>query len=220
MSHDTILVKQNKGNNKDDLSHSIRNFYTNIIVIVDRALEIESMMSATQLPQSDKPLYTISPAQTPADLDAIRILIKTYSHTQIPKQQITLAAESASLPGRFSSPHGAMLLARATTPEQTPMGWIGLRPFPELPHPLAPERNTDICQAKRLFVLEEFRGLGIGKALVQAVARAAKEKGYKQIKISVEAHLKREIEMYKRWGFLEMEKYCVMPDLVFLALEL
>jgi GNAT superfamily N-acetyltransferase len=178
------------------------------------------MMPTAQLPQSDKPLCTISPARTPADIDAIRILIQTYSHTQIPKQQITLAAESASLPGRFSSPHGAMLLARTTTPEQTPIGWVGLRPFPELSDPLAPERKIDVCQAKRLFVLEEYRGLGIGKALVQAVARTAKEKGYKHIKVSVETHLKREIEMYKRWGFAEMEKYCEMPDLVFLALEL
>jgi GNAT superfamily N-acetyltransferase len=111
-----------------------------------------------------------------------------------------------------------MLLAR--TPEQTPIGWIGLRPFPELSDHLASERNIDVCQAKRLFVLEEYRGLGIGKALVQAVARTAKEKGYKQIKISVETHLKKEIEMYKRWGFVELEKYCEMPELEFLGLEL
>jgi GNAT superfamily N-acetyltransferase len=180
------------------------------------------MMSTTQLLQSDKPLYTISPARSPADVDAIRILIQRYSHTQIPKQQETLAAEIASLPGRFSPPHGEMLLARTTTSEQTPIGWIGLRPFPELSDhiALASERDTDVCQAKRLFVLEEYRGLGVGKALVQAVARTAKEKRYKQIKISVETHLKREIEMYKRWGFVEMEKYGEMPDLVFLALEL
>jgi GNAT superfamily N-acetyltransferase len=176
-------------------------------------------MSTAQRPRPDKPQYTISPARTPADIDAIRMLIRTYSHTQIPQQQITLAAEIASLPGRFSSPHGAMLLACTTTLEQTPIGWIGLRPFPELSDPLAPERNTDVCQAKRLFVLEEYRGLGLGKALVQAVARTAKEKGYKKIKISVEMHLQREIEMYKRWGFVEMEKYCEMPELVFLALE-
>jgi GNAT superfamily N-acetyltransferase len=154
-------------------------FYINFAAIVDCVLEIESIMSTTQLLQSDKPLYTISPARTPADFDAIGILIQTYSHTQIPKQQRTLAAESASLPGRFSSPHGAMLLARATTPEQTSMGWIGLRPFPELSDPLAPQRNTDVCQAKRLFVLDEFRGLGVGKTLVQAAARTAKEKGYR-----------------------------------------
>jgi GNAT superfamily N-acetyltransferase len=178
------------------------------------------MMSITQAPISDKPPYTISPAQTPSDIDAIGNLIQSYSRTQISKQQITLTAEIATLPGRFSSPHGAMLLAHSTTTEKTPLGWIGLRPFPELSDPLSLERNTDICQAKRLFVVEEFRGLGIGKALVQAVARTAKEKGYKKIKISVEAHLKREIEMYKRWGFVETEKYCEMPELVFLELNL
>lgn len=177
-------------------------------------------MSDAQISQSDSPFYTISLARTPTDINAIRTLIQLYSHTQVPKQQITLSAESTSLPGRFSSPHGAMLLARTSTPEQRAVGWIGLRPFPELSDPLAPERSTDVCQAKRLFVLEEYRGLGIGKALVHAVAETAKEKGYKQIKISVETHLKREIEMYKRWGFVEMDKYCEMPELVFLVLEI
>jgi GNAT superfamily N-acetyltransferase len=177
-------------------------------------------MSTTQLSQLNKARYTISPAQSVADIDAIRMLIQTYSQTQVPKQQITLAAEITSLPGRFSSPHGAMLLARTTTPEQTPIGWIGLRPFPELYDPQSPDRSTYVSQAKRLFVQEQYRGLGVGKALVQAVASTAKEKGYKQIKISVETHLKREIEMYKRWGFVVMEKYCEMPDLEFLVLEL
>lgn len=177
-------------------------------------------MPTAETPQPGKPLYTISPAQTPADIDAVRILIQTYSQTQVPKQQITLAAEITSLPGRFSSPHGAMLLARSTTADLAPIGWIGLRPFPELSNPLAPERTTEVCQAKRLFVQEEYRGLGIGRALVQALARTAREKGYKKVKISVESHLLKEIEMYKRWGFVEMEKYCEMPELVFLALEL
>lgn len=177
-------------------------------------------MAIAEPPGSDKPLFTIFPAQTLADIDAVRVLIQTYSQTQVPKQQITLAAESATLPGRFSSPHGAMLLARSTAPDRRPMGWIGLRPFPALPDPRAPERTTDVCQAKRLFVQEEFRGLGIGRALVQALAKMAREKGYRQVKISVETHLQREIEMYQRWGFVEMKKYCEMPELVFLALEL
>lgn len=177
-------------------------------------------MSTVQISNSDQQPYTISLAQTPADINAIRILIQTYSFTQIPQQQTTLTAEIASLPGRYSSPHGAMLLARTTTPEQKPIGWIGLRPFPALSDPSSPERSTGICQAKRLFVLEEFRGLGIGKALIQALARIAKEKRYNRVKISVEVHLKKEIEMYKRWGFVEMEKFCEMPELEFLVLDL
>jgi GNAT superfamily N-acetyltransferase len=113
-----------------------------------------------------------------------------------------------------------MLLAR--TPEQAPIGWVGLRPFPEMSDSQAPVRDTDICQFKRLFVLEEYRGKGIGKALVQEVIKTAREKGYKEIRISAEIQLEREIESYKRWGFVEREKYFegAEPDLVFLALQL
>lgn len=115
-----------------------------------------------------------------------------------------------------------MLLARTTTPEQEPIGWVGLRPFPELPDPQASVRDTDICQFKRLFVLEGYRRKGLGKALVEEVIKTAREKGYKEIRISAEIHLEKEIEMYKRRGFAEREKYFegAEPDLVFLALQL
>ena len=55
---------------------------------------------------------------------------------------------------------------------------------------------------------------------MQAVANTAREMGYRQIKISVESHLKKEIQMYKRWGFVELEKYAEMPELEFLGLDL
>ena len=175
-------------------------------------------MSATQVrPQCP---YSISFARSPNDIDAIRNLILTYSQSQVPKQILVLTSEAASLPGRYSLPHGEMLLAR--TPEQAPIGWVGLRPFPEMSDPQSPVRDTDICQFKRLFVLEEYRGKGIGKALVQEVIKTAREKGYKEIRISAEIQLEREIESYKRWGFVEREKYFegAEPDLVFLALQL
>lgn len=177
-------------------------------------------MSATQPPH--QALYSISPARSPEDIDAVRSLIYTYRQSQVPKQVLVLTSEAAGLPGRYSLPHGEMLLARATTPDQTPIGWVGLRPFPEMPDPQAPTRDTDICQFKRLFVLEEYRGKGIGKALVQEVIKTAREKGYKEIRISAEIKLGKEIESYKRWGFVEREKYFegAEPELVFLALQL
>ncbi|KAE9373803.1 hypothetical protein N431DRAFT_438948 [Stipitochalara longipes BDJ] len=87
-----------------------------------------------------------------------------------------------------------MLLARANFPGEEPFGWIGLRPFPALSDPRAELRSTNVCEAKRLYVVENFRGLGIGKALMQAVMRAAKEKGFKEIRISVWRELEKEIE--------------------------
>jgi len=135
-------------------------------------------MSTTELSQSSQPSYTISPARTTTDIDAIRTLLQTFSYGQIEKQIQALSAESASLPGRFSLPHGEMLLARTLPPDYKPIGWIGLRPFPELSDPEASMRNTDVCEAKRLFVEEEYRGMGIGKALVRArsISPCGKEK--------------------------------------------
>jgi GNAT superfamily N-acetyltransferase len=124
------------------------------------------MMPATQLSQSSQLGYTISSVQTPADIEAIRSLLNTYSHGQIEKQIMALAAEGASLPGRFSPPHGELFLAHMSFPDCKPIGWVGLRPFPELSGPQAAIRDTDVYEAKRLFVLEEYRGLGIGRALV------------------------------------------------------
>ena len=177
-------------------------------------------MPSTQISPSSHFSYTISPARTPADIEAIRGLLHIYNKTQI--DELALGAEAASLPGRYSLPHGEMLLARLTSAELKPIGWIGLRPFPELSEPRAQIRYTDVCEAKRLFVLEEYRGLGIGRALVQAVVGAAKENGFKEMRISVEKKLGWEIEMYKRWGFVDTEKYfeSVVPDLVYLALDM
>jgi GNAT superfamily N-acetyltransferase len=109
-----------------------------------------------------------------------------------------------------------MLLAHANSPRGKPIGWIGLRPFPEITDPGVQLRDTDVCGAKRLFVLEEYRGLGIGRALVKVVVKTAKEKGFREMRISVEKKLGREIGMYKRWSFMEIGKYfeSIVPDLV------
>ncbi|PMD59435.1 uncharacterized protein K444DRAFT_411752 [Hyaloscypha bicolor E] len=85
-------------------------------------------MSVTQIrPQYP---YSISPARSPNDIDTIRNLILTYSQSQVPKQILVLISEAASLPGRYFLLYGEMLLTR--TPEQAPIGWVGLRPFPEI----------------------------------------------------------------------------------------
>jgi GNAT superfamily N-acetyltransferase len=182
-------------------------------------------MSASQASQDPEFPYTISPARTPADIEAIRSLLKIYSYGQREKQAAVLTAESASLPGRFSPPHGEMLLARANFSEQEAIGWIGLRPFPALSDPQAEVCNTNVCEAKRLYVVEKCRGWGIGKAIMREVMRTAKEKGFIEMRISVERMLEKEIKMYKRWGFLEIDKYfeSVLPGLnhlVYLSFKL
>ena len=52
-------------------------------------------------------------------------------------------------------------------------------------------------------VLKEYWGLGIGRALMEACIRCAREAGYVQLELSVVADNERAIAMYRRAGFVE-----------------
>jgi putative acetyltransferase len=62
--------------------------------------------------------------------------------------------ELATLPGKYAPPNGRIYLAEA---DEAIAGCIALRPMNE----------DGVCEMKRLFVREEFRGKGIGKILTE-----------------------------------------------------
>ena len=52
-------------------------------------------------------------------------------------------------------------------------------------------------------VLEEYWGLGIGRALMDACIECARQAGYAQLELTVVAENARAVEMYQRAGFVE-----------------
>lgn len=52
-------------------------------------------------------------------------------------------------------------------------------------------------------VLKEYWGLGIGRALMEACIKCAKEAGYTQLELSVVAENERAIALYQKEGFVE-----------------
>ena len=52
-------------------------------------------------------------------------------------------------------------------------------------------------------VLQEYWGLGIGRALMDACIECAKRAGYAQLELTVVAENARAVEMYRRAGFVE-----------------
>ena len=53
-------------------------------------------------------------------------------------------------------------------------------------------------------VLQEFWGLGAGKALVQACIECARAAGYLQMELSVVRDNERAVGLYKKMGFVEI----------------
>jgi ribosomal protein S18 acetylase RimI-like enzyme len=80
--------------------------------------------------------------------------------------------------------------------------------------------ETDICEMKRLYVYEEFQGLGIGRKLCDELISVSKSLGYKKMKLDTVAKLKSAIKLYEKMGFKEIPKYYENPDKTVKYMEL
>ena len=77
-------------------------------------------------------------------------------------------------------------------------------------------------------ILKEYWGLGLGKALMNACIRCAKEAGYKQLELNVVTENERAVALYKSFGFVEFgrnpkgfnSRTSGFQELVYMLLEL
>ena len=75
---------------------------------------------------------------------------------------------------------------------------------------------------KRLYLRDEFRGKGIGKALVDRIISISKEYGYERMRLDTIYTMKEAISIYKKIGFEEIKPYRVNPieGVIYLELSL
>lgn len=117
--------------------------------------------------------------------------------------------ELADLPGKYAPPNGRLFLA--VDGERT-AGCIALR-----------EIEPGICEMKRLYVRPEFRGTGLGRTLAEKIIQAAREIGYRHMRLdTLPGKMDRAIAVYRSLGFKEIEPYYNNPvaGAVFMDLEL
>ena len=96
-------------------------------------------------------------------------------------------AELATLPGGYAPPQGRLAVAFFNG---EPGGCIALRPV-----------DATRCEAKRLYVRPEFRGIGMGKALLQWLIAEARAAGYNEMVGDTMPAMERAIAMYEQMGF-------------------
>jgi len=105
--------------------------------------------------------------------------------------------ELATLPGKYADPAGAILLAEHNGQIA---GCVAVRPL-----------KDDICEMKRLYVREEFRGLSAGRKLAEAIIEKARQSGYKKMQLDTLQRLNRAIGLYAKLGFKEIKPYYANP---------
>lgn len=106
--------------------------------------------------------------------------------------------EVANLPGKYAAPEGRLFLAVF---DGKSAGCAGLRKL-----------QDKICEIKRLFVKEDFRGSGIGYKLIEKLIDAAYLTGYEKIRLDTyPPKMAKAVKLYESYGFREIPAYYHNP---------
>ena len=81
--------------------------------------------------------------------------------------------------------------------------------------------DDEICELKRLWLLFEYHGQGLGYRMIQELLAFAREKGYSRVRLETDRdHQNRAFEFYKRLGFFEIPGYSDAKDEIAMELVL
>ena len=116
--------------------------------------------------------------------------------------------EFASLPGKYASPRGSVLLADRQGEID---GCVAMR-----------EVTPEICEMKRLYVRTQARGRHLGRALAECLIKEARAEGYTEMRLDVHAKFVPARKLYETLGFAAAEpiSFNPVPGASFLGLQL
>ena len=81
--------------------------------------------------------------------------------------------------------------------------------------------EDDICELKRLWLLSQYHGQGLGYRMIQELFSFARENGYKRIWLQTDAvEQSRALEFYRRLGFYEIPRYTDRTDDIAMEMSL
>ena len=149
-------------------------------------------------------------AQSSEEIKQARQLFKEYAAwLEIDLCFQNFEKELADLPGHYATPNGRLLLAYD---DNESAGCVALRKI-----------DDGICEMKRLFVRDKFRGQGLGRSLIDAIISEAKDIGYKRMRLdTLPPKMNDAIALYRSFGFKEIKPYYKnpVPGAIFMELNL
>lgn len=68
--------------------------------------------------------------------------------------------------------------------------------------------ETGVCELKRMWLLTEYHGRGLGYRMIQELFAIARAQGYRRMRLKTDAEVQtRAVGFYKRLGFYEIPRY-------------
>lgn len=105
--------------------------------------------------------------------------------------------EIKSLPGKYGPPDGLIVLAFV---DGKAAGCVALHKISET-----------ICEMKRLYVRDQYRGLGIGKRLINIIIEESLKMNYEYIRLDTLPTMKKAQLLYTSLGFYDIDPYVYNP---------
>jgi putative acetyltransferase len=142
---------------------------------------------------------------TPDEMDAVRSLFREYADSlKVDLCFQNFSRELVELPGSYDP----ILVA---CDESALTGCVALRPLAD-----------GAGEMKRLYVRPQYRGTGLGRQLADAIINAARERGYRFLRLDTLPQMQEAIALYRRMGFREIRPYYLnpVPGALFLELSL
>jgi len=155
-------------------------------------------------------MIQIEQASTREQLDAVRALMRAFVdwHRRRHVEDIALIDryfdagefenELADLPGQYALPRGHLLLAHQGG---QPAGCAAFR-----------DLGDGACEMKRMFIYDEMRGQGIGRALADRLLLEANSAGYRRMRLDTSVRQTEAIGLYESAGFTRIAPYYPLPD--------
>jgi GNAT superfamily N-acetyltransferase len=144
-------------------------------------------------------MTTIRPAISTCDIAAVHILFRKYAASlPFSLSYQGFEAELAALPAPYVPPDGCLLLARRGA---DCLGTVGLKRL-----------AVGVAEIKRLYVVPEARGCGVGRMLLTRIVDEARRKQYSRVRLDSDRRsMAAAIALYRALGFIEISAYG--PDL-------
>lgn len=154
-------------------------------------------------------MHEIVEASSPAELERVRQLFREYkSSVGVDLWFGGFDRELAALPEPYARPGGRLFLL---LDGGEAAGCGGLCP-------MAPE----VAEMKRMWLRPAHRGKGLGRAVAAALVAAAREEGYRSVRLETLSVMPTARELYKAMGFREIphEKKDPFPGSVLMEMRL
>jgi len=144
----------------------------------------------------------ITQVSTPEQIAQVARLFQEYAASlPVDLGYQDFAAELAALPGKYVPPTGALLIAESDAGEA--LACVALRPMAQ----------AGRCEMKRLYVAPAGRGLGLGRAMAEAICAEAARLGYREICLDTLPSMAEAQSLYARMGFIDIAPYYDTPVL-------